>query len=517
MGYPDQTDAKFLLSGFQSGFKLHYSGPRIPMQSNNLISAKQESVKLNEILLKDRALGRIIGPFAFQPISNLRINPVGLVPKSDGGWRLITNLSFPNGLSVNDFIDEEFCHVQYSKFDNAVQMVQRLGISAYMAKSDIKSAFNLCPIWPGDFDLLGVKTDLGYWVQKMLPMGASCSCFIFEKFATFVEWIVARKAESNNIDHLLDDFFMAGNSLESCLNLVSIFESVCLDLGIPLNEEKKVGPVTNLIFLGLELDSVTQTIRVPFPKVQKAQNALVSLITSKKIRLRQLQSLVGQLNFICKAIPAGRAFNRRFYDVMAKVKKPHHYIRVTADLLDDAKVWLVFLDNFNGLCSFNELNWIDNLALELFTDASGNKKLGCGCYFQGRWSVFHWPDSWDDSVFSDITYLELVPIVLAFCLWGHELTAKKVILRSDNEALVKIINKKSTKNAKVMHLIRFLVLLSLQCNIQVKAVHIAGTKNTICDSISRFQWQRLQQCLPEHASKTPSPVPETFLQLFNLR
>ena len=41
-----------------------------------------------------------------------------------------------------------------------------------------------------------------------------------------------------------------------------------------------------------------------------------------------------------------------------------------------------------------------------------------------------------------------------------------------------------------MQLIRPLVLLTMQHNIQFKAVHIAGAKNEISDSLSRFQMER---------------------------
>jgi hypothetical protein len=118
-------------------------------------------------------------------------------------------------------------------------------------------------------------------------------------------------------------------------------------------------------------------------------------------------------------------------------------------------------------------------------------------------------------MFTDITFLELVPICLAFSIWGQDLRNDKIILRSDNEALVGILNKKSSKNQRVMHLLRFLVLLTLENNIQIKAVHIQGKHNTICDAISRFQWQRLYKSLPVHASKQPTPVPPQFLQILN--
>jgi hypothetical protein len=58
-----------------------------PLTHNFLINSNSFQ---NEVML-----GRMIGPFSTKPISMLRISPIGLVSKSDGGWRLITHLSNP--------------------------------------------------------------------------------------------------------------------------------------------------------------------------------------------------------------------------------------------------------------------------------------------------------------------------------------------------------------------------------------------------------------------------------------
>ena len=131
-------------------------------------------------------LGRIAGPFQYSPISNLRCSPIGVIPKKTSGWRLITHLSYPTFGSVNDFIDEKFTSVQYSLFDNAVSIVRNLGKGALIRKKDIKSAFRLLPIYPGDFELLGFKIGSNYYLDKCLPMGCSISCSTFLNIYTLV-------------------------------------------------------------------------------------------------------------------------------------------------------------------------------------------------------------------------------------------------------------------------------------------------------------------------------------------
>jgi len=50
----------------------------------------------------------------------------------------------------------------------------------YVEKKDIKTAFRLLKVYPGDFNLLGIKCLDEYYVDKCMPMGCSISCSTFE-------------------------------------------------------------------------------------------------------------------------------------------------------------------------------------------------------------------------------------------------------------------------------------------------------------------------------------------------
>ena len=69
-------------------------------------------------------------------------------------------------------------------------MISSLEKGAELGKIDIKQAFRLLIVNPTDFDLLGILFEGKYWVDKNLPMGCSISCSLFEKFATFLHWVV---------------------------------------------------------------------------------------------------------------------------------------------------------------------------------------------------------------------------------------------------------------------------------------------------------------------------------------
>ena len=98
-----------------------------------------------------------------------------------------------------------------------------------------------------------------------------------------------------------------------------------------------------------------------------------------------------------------------------------------------------------------------NDGLQLLTDSSGS--LECGAFFQNKWIVLQWPTEWNRKILQDITFLELVHIVLAVTTWCKQLRNKKVIFHVDNLALVDILNSKSSKSSRVISLLRPLVLI----------------------------------------------------------
>lgn len=117
----------------------------------------------------------------------------------------------------------------------------------------------------------------------------------------------------------------------------------------------------------------------------------------------------------------------------------------------------------------------------------------------------------------DITFLELVPMVLALHLlvFKNELSLKMIMFHTDNKALVTIINKKKSSNSKrAKQLVRPLVLHTMVKGMQVKACHISGWSNCIADAISRKQCDRLRKEAPS-ADMVPLKSPKSFRRLIS--
>jgi len=76
-------------------------------------------------------------------------------------------------------------------------------------------------------------------------------------------------------------------------------------------------------------------------------------------------------------------------------------------------------------------------------------------------AFLRWPEHWDKTILSDTTYLEIVPIALAICIWKNKFQNKKIIFNCDNMAVVSILNNKSSKNDRVMSLLKKNCLLDI--------------------------------------------------------
>ena len=363
-------------------------------------------------------------------------------------------------------------------------------------------------VHPSDYRYLGFTWNDFYYYDRCLPMGASSSCQIFERFSCALQWIMQHKYQAAGMSHIIDDFLFVGPpDSQKCLTDLSAFLQLCQRLGVPIKEEKTVLPTKVITIYGIEVDSNKLECRLPQDKIDKVKNALHSASKKKKITLRDLQSLIGLLNFACLVVRPGRAFLRRLIDLTKSISNPFHFIKLTCEARADLQAWTSFIENFNGKSVFLGDKWLSSDYLKLFTDAAGSS--GFAAVFGSYWFAESWPDNLQ---MYQIAVKELFPIVLALEIWGKYMQNSKILFLSDNMAVVETINKQSCKDKTLMKLVRRLVLASLQYNVIFRAKHIPGKSNIIADLLSRLQFQKARTTAPWlAASKTKIPT-----HLFNI-
>ena len=165
-------------------------------------------------------------------------------------------------------------------------------------------------------------------------MGCSSLCNIFETFSMVLEWIATAKLQASAVIHILDDFLFLAPSRDKCRDLDN-FIKLGNEVGVPIAEEKTVGPATCLQFAGITLDTINMHARLPDDKLACCWGLLTAFYNKRSVTLKEPQSLIGLLNFACSVVLPGRAFLPRMIDLTKGVHKPYHHIRLTRQCKED--------------------------------------------------------------------------------------------------------------------------------------------------------------------------------------
>ena len=264
---PDRAFAHFLLRGITDSFWIGAAvGYPLKPSCRNLKSAYDHPDIVAVYLDREVLLGRLheVQPASPQASStSLQVSPFGVIPKKHrpDKWRLIVDLSSPEGKSVNDAISKDLCSVCYTSVDHVVTWAQSLGQGCLMAKLDLKEAYRAVPVHPSDQRLLAVSWKGATYIDRALPFGLRSAPKLFSALTGAMMWILHRKGV-RTVLHYLDDFLLLGPpDRQVCRNNLELTLSLCQELGFPVAPEIQTeGLSTSITFLGVELDSVAQQV-----------------------------------------------------------------------------------------------------------------------------------------------------------------------------------------------------------------------------------------------------------------
>ena len=443
-------------------------------------------------VMKEVAAKRFAGPFGKIPSEYFMQSPIRLVEKDGGNdTRLIFHLSYPRGqgISLNENMPKDKCTVHYPDFPEAIKLCLVEGKNCKIAQSDVKATFrNLC-VRVQDFALLVMKGKspidgkFYYFFDKALPFGASISCNLFQRVSNAIAHVVKYRMHKPLVNYL-DDYLFCSLMKMWCNQQVCIFMDVCASINFPVNMDKTYWGTTCLIFLGMLIDTISQTVSILTDKINKALNLIQSILDNKnrKVTLKQLQKLCGLLNFFGRCIIPGRAFTRRLYPPMSNTAlKPHHHIRVNGEMRSDLNTWKTFLLHPSVFCRpfFQFDSTIEGDVLQFYTDSSG--VIGMGGYTS--WMFKIWPRGFLH-LKPSIEFLELFALVAAVVAWIHRFANRNVKIFCDNESVKNMVNNTTSSCKNCMVLIRILVLQALIHNVKLSVQYVRSKDNDLADNLS---------------------------------
>ena len=491
----NDPDKEFLLNGISNGFDIIDEDSDIsPVLCANHPSAKPSSplyAKASAQVLNEIECGNYVICDSAPEV----VSPMAAIPKPDGGVRLIHDCSRPPGRSVNDYCSTDWKQ-KFARVDDAASLMTE---GCWFSKVDLKHAYRSVGISEKSQLATGLQWEFKgktiYMKDTKLPFGARLSPGIFHRITQAVKRIMARKGYDLLIVYL-DDFLLISNSKEACAEALSVLISLLLKLGFSIHWGKVVDPTQKITFLGVELDSVQMSMRLPHDKLCILRQELQGFLGRKRATKRQLQSLAGRLSWAAAVVKGGRVFLRRIFNKISMLRHSCHRTLVTVDVRQDIVWWFQFIQSFNGKSLL-----LDKTPIEcVYTDACDK---GAGGSFGADWFYYNWSQDWPEAETFHINEKEVLAVVLAAYRWSHLWQHKKVIIYSDNSVTVASINKGTARNKTIMRGLRSLFWLSAIFNFHLVARFIPGISNTVADSASRVHAQGFMERLLPYTDYSP--------------
>ena len=161
--HPDRKFVLEILNNIQNGVDIGYKGERTCSSriNKNWPSVNNFFPDIVKSINDDISRGRVHGPTSQPTLNNFVASPLGAFRKARSGkLRIIHDLSWPPGQSINDHISPEEFSMEFIKFDDITSGIQQCKKPVYVSKLDnIQDAFKNIPVCIEDWGLLGFTLD----------------------------------------------------------------------------------------------------------------------------------------------------------------------------------------------------------------------------------------------------------------------------------------------------------------------------------------------------------------------
>jgi hypothetical protein len=245
------------------------------------------------------------------------------------------------------------------------------------------------------------------------------------------------------------------------------------------SNSKTVKPAYKCNCLGIVIDTLDFTISIPQDKLRAIISICKQLQKFKKLTKHQLQSILGLLMYLHKAIKPACLFVNRIIALL-RIAPHNGLVHVGQEFRRDLEWFCRFAQVYNGITRFDKS--IILIDYEVYTDASLN---GIGAHCGNRVYAYSIEGKGDN-----IAYWEALNVLVALRTWADKFMHKTVRVWCDNAAAVSIFQTSKGSDRVLQAIARNIWLLSAIWDINLICEHIPGEQNKIADLLSRWRSHR---------------------------
>ena len=469
-----------LLQCLEFGFPLGFNRTcPLKHDKENHKSALQFPQDVEKYIQEEKSFGAIMGPFKEPPIKDWHFSPFMTRHKPNSDTRrVILDHSWPRGESVNAgvekdaFLGADF-KLSFPSIDDLTKELLKIGKGAHIFKVDVSRAFRHLNVDPRDCDLLGLNWN-GTYIDTRIPFGSRHGSQFMQRTSDAVRYVMRQRDVS--VINYIDDFLGYGTPDVARRSYDALLD-VMAQLGITISEKKLVAPTTQAVCLGILIDTIKGTVAIPDEKLKDIKIMVKEWKGKKFCTKRQLQSLLGTLLYIHKCVKPARCFLNRMLETLRNASNPAKII-LSDDFHRDLGWFDQFLPHYNGISMY--AHQPVKAILELDACLTG---LG------GRWKnfVYHLPLPRGFRNL-DIVHLEMINIVLALKIFSHFWKGSRVLVKCDNDAVVKVLNAGRARDPYLRACARNIWYMAALSDIDLQYVHVLGKNNVVADLLSRWQF-----------------------------
>ncbi|XP_052473657.1 uncharacterized protein LOC128030230 [Carassius gibelio] len=460
---------EWVMRTIMQGYRLQFSMK--PPHFNGVLSSHTEE-NASHILKEE--ISSLLNKGAIQMVPPTLMNQgfysrYFLVPKKDGALRPILDLRVLN----KHLRKYNFRMLTHGSLARAIKQ------NDWFTSVDLKDAFFHISIYPPHRKFLRFAYQGTCYEFTVLPFGLSLSprCFCLCAEAG----LAPMRMSGLRILTYIDDWLIIAESKEKVLQDTCRVLTHITSLGFRVNVGKSnFTPSQNVIFLGLELNSVSMRVRLSQERVLSLMNCLSQFREGAKVQYRTCLRLQGLMASSIQVVPLGLLRMRAFMKWVLLL-----HFSPTRDLCRSVIV--------TRACSAALRHWksadfyahgtpLGTVMMRkvVTTDAS---LTGWGATQEGRTVNGLWPSRLRSA---HINYLELMAIWKALNYFLPRLQGHHVLVRCDNTTTVAYINRQGGVRSSKLHALAYKLLVwSAQVFLSLRATHVPGLLNRGADLLSR--------------------------------
>jgi hypothetical protein len=464
--------------------------PPIKHPNTPLVAEHADTVRAR--LTSYMEFGAVVHLPADVDLSSVSVQPLHVIIKPQKKARLVIDLS----RNLNGYL--QHTHFSYENVDTAVSLSKR---DCWFGKLDLSNCFLSFPLHPSVYKHFIFSFEGSHYQFIRMPFGLSTAPLVCTQLLSVVSFALS----SLSITHTryLDDFLLIAAPKLRMQHDLSTAQQEIARFGLVINREKTEGPLQRITFLGVELDSTTQTLACPPSRITELTDLLMALRHRCFLTRKQLQSLIGKLSFAALVLPGARPFMRRMLDTLnaCRSRRRDAQLRIDNEFRLDVAFWLSHLGHWPGrqvwrASRSQPFTFSTDASLTGFgfylesspVNSSINTSfwphsLLVGAAFSGLYSSVHSSDN--NQCIEQIAWGELLAVLAATITYGPLLRDQALLFRVDNQTDVHIINRQATSSRPLASLLRTLFSVALHYNLEIYAQHRPGVSNTLADFLSR--------------------------------